>query len=293
LRFQALTLLALFAGFVLIRTREDFRRLMVWLVLFALLIGATAEQTGDPAKPLTVAGGGDTNQIELALYCSVGLIAGFYLAMTSRGTVRWIVVAIALFLGFVLFAAGSRGILAGALLAVLYVAVVATGTLIRLRTVVIGGAVVLALLLLGPQLAGGAADRYQRFLFAANVESILGQRSYLYETGLDLAVRHPWGVGSAGYPAVTGGLVYPHNVELELAAEYGLLAAFLFLVIVVMAWRARRRAWRQGLHPEAVTVGALLVVLLFDAQVSHGLNGSRPLWLALGLALALPRIARR
>nr|MDQ6914720.1 hypothetical protein [Actinomycetota bacterium] len=85
------------------------------------------------------------------------------------------------------------------------------------------------------------------------------------------------------------GLVYPHNIELQLADEYGLTAVALFVALVAFAWSYRRRAWRLGWRAESVTIGALLLVLVVDAQVSHGLNDTRPMWLAFGLAFASRR----
>jgi O-antigen ligase len=149
---------------------------------------------------------------------------------------------------------------------------------------------VLALAVTGPDLAGRASQKYRQDLFSTDRTAVLGQRLYLYRLGWQLARDHPMGLGSAGYPAVTEGLVYPHNIELELADEYGILALGLFAALVAGAWRARRRAAIGPHRLEALVAGALILVYLVDAQVSLSVNENKLLWFALGLALALPRL---
>jgi O-antigen ligase len=290
IRFELLTLLTFVAPLVLIRTRTDFSLLMAGLLGFGMLIASTAEQTGDPLKPLTVVGGNDTNQIDLAMFCALGLLAATYLALRGGRLVRLASLASIGFLLYTLFAAGSRGILAGAILAVLYIVITLTGQVIRRRTVVVALGLAAVTVAVAIQQAPDAAARYNDLLLSGQTDAVLGQRQYLFSKGVDLAVAAPLGHGAASYPAVTGGLVYPHNIELELADEHGLLTVALLLALVVAAWRARRAAYRMGWKAESAVVGALIVVLFFDAQVSHGLNDSRPMWLAFGLALALPRL---
>ena len=291
LEFVFLTLPAYLSAFVLIRSRADLVSLMVGLVAFGLVVALSAEPTGNPIKPLTVAGGNLTNQIDLALYSAIGLFAALYLATTRRGMIRVFGIASVPVLGYVLFAAGSRGVLAASVLALLYVGWVYATKFSRVIPVLIGLAVIVTAAVIIPSLAGEATQRYQDSLHVNSADSLLGQRTYIFDRAADLALESPWGIGSAGYPAVTHGLVYPHNLELELAVEYGIAAAFTMVAILGCAWVARRRALTGELAGEAVFVGALFIVLFVDAQVSHGLNGSRPLWLVLALCFVLARLA--
>jgi len=288
-RFEFLTLLAFVAPLIVVTTSADFSRLMAGLTGFAGLIALTAVSTADPNKPLVVPGG---NEIELALYVSIGVVAALYLATRHRLGARMAVLAIACALAVTVAEAGSRGVLVGLAAAGSYAAARALSSRSGRRVVMLTCAVTAIVLALGLEPGGLAIERYQTGLLADNSAQVLGQRQYLLDTGATLAVDHPLGLGTAGYPAVTGGLVYPHNVELELAAENGLPALAIFLALLGAAWLARRRAPR-GLRNESIAVGALTIVALVDAQVSHGLNDSRPLWLSLGLGFAVGRMVVR
>ena len=286
-KFIFLTLLAMLAAFVLIRDRSDFLRLMIGLVGFGLLIALTAQATGNPNKPLTVVGGGLTNQIELALYSAIGLLAAIYLTLRGPWQSRVLGGVAIPILSFTIFAAASRGILVGTLVALIYLGfVLSKGHTGRIATAFI--ALVLTLgVAVSLTVETDSVSRYQNTLLSGSSDQVLGLRAYIYETAAQTAEEHPFGIGSAGYPSQTGGLVYPHNIELELAAEYGYLAVALFLVLIIGSWRARKRAMATSLRIESSIVGAMMIVLFLDAQVSHDLNGSRPLWLVLGLSVGL------
>ncbi|HEY5319836.1 MAG TPA: hypothetical protein VIJ76_03065, partial [Galbitalea sp.] len=136
---------------------------------------------------------------------------------------------------------------------------------------------------------GLAAKKYQAVLFSSDTSQVLGLRQYLYHRGWEIAVHHPMGIGSGGFQAVTD-LNYPHNILLELADEHGLLAVSLFILLVLAAWSARVAAY-SGARGESIMVGGLILFCLLESLGSFDINQDKPLWFALGLALALPRLA--
>lgn len=288
-RFEFLIVSALIVPLILIRERPEFARLMFGFMIFGLIVGATAKHTGDAGKPLTVAGGNISEEFDLATQCALGAVGALYFIIRGPVVARWCAVPVAGFLGYIVFAAASRGVMIGFGLACVYVLCVLTGRVVRpwvTAAIVVG---VMGVVIASVSLAGQAATRYGTGL-SLNATTTLGPRGFIYHDAEQMALNYPFGHGSGAFPIVTTLGVYPHNIELELADEYGLPAVALLLVLVVAAWRARRVAWRNGWVIESAIVGALLILLLFDAQLSHDITSSRPLWLIFGLALALARL---
>jgi O-antigen ligase len=292
-RFETLTLAALFAPFAIVRDERDLARLMAGLVIFSLVVVLLSVPTGDVNQPLSVVGTQSGGEIELASDCAMGFFAAIYLALRGSGTARLLAVGAALILGKTMVAAGSRGIIAGTLLAVVYLAFVTRRSWMRGRQLwlVIAGVVALAIIL--PLIAGAGLVRYQTQLFTGNTSAVLGQRAYIFKIARDLAIEHPFGLGAGGFQKVTG-LVYPHNIELHLAVNFGLPAVGLFVILLIASWLARRRALAYGWRAESIILGVLMIIMVTDSQVSNGLNNppSRSMWLILGLSLMLPRLAQ-
>ncbi len=143
-----------------------------------------------------------------------------------------------------------------------------------------------------PVVAGSSLSRYETRLFTGDTSAVLGQRSYILNTAKQLAIHHPLGLGAGGFQKVTN-LVYPHNIELHLAVNFGLPAVGLFVLLMLASWSARRRALAYGWRLESIILAMLMIILVTDSQVSNGLNNSpsRCMWLIFGLSLLLPRMA--
>jgi O-antigen ligase len=290
-RFQAFSLLAVIGPPVLIRQRAELVRLLAALVGFALVLALTARPTDVTTQPLATLGG---NEIQLGVYSGFALLAILgYLRFVGPSHVRLLWLVPAGVLGYALAAAGSRGALISSIVALVYL----TGRQLlfersRLLALVVVGLVVVLVAFGGASVVGsGAAVKYQESLFSSDTARIVGSRDYLAESGLQLALAHPFGLGVGGYDAVTQGLQYPHNLVLELADEQGLLGVVLFLALLVCAWRARYRGSLGRSAHELGLTGALIVFAFTESMVSFDLNGNRLLWFAFGLAAALPRFS--
>lgn len=286
--FESLTALSFISAFILVRTRTQLMRFMMAIVAIALLVALTAEETGHQAHAFVAAGSG-TNEIELALMSGFGLMAAFgYLFVVDRHAwgVLWIVPAT--IFATTILKAGSRGVLIGTVLGLVFLLVwlgVAGGRGRRLLLVVlVGGAV--AAVVGGPQLTGGATTKYKTELFSSNPADVLRQRNWYFTQGWELTAAHPFGTGLAGYEAATGER-YPHNIVLEYGSELGIPGVALFLALFIAAWRSLTSGAARY-TPEAAVVGALLVLFATESLVSLGPNESRPLWFTIGLALSLP-----
>ena len=290
-RFQAFSLLAVIGPPVLIRRRDELVRLLAALVGLALLLAATARPTEVATQPLATLGG---NEIQLGIYSGFALLAILgYLLFVGPARLRLLWLVPASVLGYTLVAAGSRGALISSIVALVFL----TGRHLlfersRLLVLLVVGAVIAVVAFGGASVAGqGAAVKYQESLFSSDTARIVGSRDYLIESGFQLGLAHPFGLGVGGFDTVTHGLQYPHNLLLELADEQGLLGVFLLLVLLACAWRARHRGPLGRSATELGLTGALIVFALTESMFSFDLNGNRLLWFAFGLAAALPRFS--
>lgn len=292
MKFELLTMAGFAAPLLLIRNRGAMTRLMLALTGSGLLIALTTVTTNNAGEPLSVAGG---NEITAGLYPAIGLVAALgYLALLPRG---WRLTGFlpAIILLPAVIAAGSRGVLVACAVALAYVTIrhIACSKRPLLSAIAVGIAL-LVMAQLAASLAGGAAAKYERSLLSTNASQVLGERQFLYDRGVRLALDHPLaGIGVGGFATssiVYENQVYPHNIVLELAAEEGYTAVLLLGLLISAAWWARRRTPAGLRSPEAVVTGGLILLGLFEAFASFDINGNRMLWFALGLAFALPHL---
>jgi O-antigen ligase len=288
LRFETLTMLAFVAPFVLVRTRGDLYRLMVFLLASSLVVAFTAVPGADPNQPLTVAGG--DSEIELALYASTGAVAAIgYLMLVGRSPLRFLWLIPGLILAETVISAGSRGVLVGSVLALLVVGLrTIAASRVKIVPILAVIAAAIAAFSFASNLSGPAAAKYQG-LFGNNEATTLGKRNFLLQDGIDLAVAYPMGRGASGYEFETL-YPYPHNAFVEVSAEQGVIGLALLIALMAAAFRSSLRARAGPKSPESILVGGLLIVLVIDAMVSQTYTQFRELWLALGLAIALPNI---
>ena len=136
----------------------------------------------------------------------------------------------------------------------------------------------------GGDVAGEAADECRAGCSRRTRASVIRSRDYVFVQGVQASPLTQW---ARERPARGGHQRrYPHNLILEYGTEQGIPAVVLF-VFCVAAWLSLLRTHVRR-TPEAAIVGALLILYGVEALVSFGPNESRPLWFALGLALALP-----
>jgi O-antigen ligase len=142
----------------------------------------------------------------------------------------------------------------------------------------------------GAQIAGPAASAKYGGLFGGDAPQTLGKRNFLIQDGVELALEHPMGAGASAFQAKTL-FNYPHNAFVEVASEQGIVGLALLLSLIVAAFVYAFRAREGPVSPESTLAVGLLIVLVADAMVSQTFTQFRELWFALGLALAVPRIA--
>lgn len=124
-------------------------------------------------------------------------------------------------------------------------------------------------------------------LIAGDVDDDARRR--LLGLAVEVAAQHPLGVGWGGFAryaaqiGVRGDLRYPHNVSVEIAVEGGWLAAAAWTVFVAVALVG---LWRGARSPAGVAMFGLGVYWLTAAHTSSDVNGTRMMWITLGIGLA-------
>lgn len=234
------------------------------------------------------------NPIGIGRLTAVGAVVAFAFLM-SRGLGRWWTNVLALAVIALCMSAsittGSRGPVLAAVVAwaVMLVALVAGRRLSFWWLIALVAAAAAVYGLLAGDGSGGL-DRLQ--------EGGDSGRSGLYDDTLRLIVAHPVGIGWGNLPGYLpqdalddSGVLYPHNLFLEVAVEGGWLALVaVTVVIVIVCVRAFALARRSSSIWPLILLGSFAFAFV-NAQFSSDIVGNRMLWVTLGFAIAL--IGRR
>lgn len=106
-----------------------------------------------------------------------------------------------------------------------------------------------------------------------------GGRDVLIQQSWTLFLAHPiFGAGLGSFVGLVGGYPYPHNVELEVASELGLIGVALLLVPLAVGWvRLAVTGIKLASAPAAC---ALVLVLIYTvvANLSGDISSQRGLW---------------
>lgn len=195
---------------------------------------------------------------------------------------------------FVAAAVGSRGPILSLLLALLVTAVVwslrVPRKVVPILLVVAAGVAIVS----SVPLPETASERLGSAVSDPLTSLERNGRWALYQQAVDIVEQHPLrGIGAGGFQSVgvLAGQDYPHNLFLELFAELGVGVLLVVVTsMVALLVRLLRRAWR---HPEAhardlaYVVLGMLLLNLFSAQLSGGINENRACRSIFGLAWML------
>jgi O-antigen ligase len=293
LRFLTLTATAAVAAYAILDTPARVRRFFTMIMLLGLGMTLAGTVTTEGMAAL------NANHIATGRILGLGLIAVIYLAISSKpGILRrliWLVPGGVLGYGFLY--SGSRGALAALIIGLGFTALIALGLkrgrkwLLPVAALLAG--VYIATATLVPQALGLMNDRLRQTTGAAQTRMDLGAEAW------QMFCQHPLtGVGiggyntQLGYPDTERGL-YPHNILLELAAEMGIAAVVLFIILVTLAFRRLITTLRRYHNPEQLALTMLLIAttayLLANAMFSGDLNDNRMCFAALGACFAAGR----
>lgn len=129
--------------------------------------------------------------------------------------------------------------------------------------------------------SGGELARTERGVI---IFSTAMHRLQMWKIALNSWLSDPvhlfFGVGTAGYANLFPwrNVAYPHNLPLEVLAEFGLLGASIFSFHIYLALRRIWARIRSGMNREELMWLIGLLTYLFATMVSGDLNSNRLLW---------------
>lgn len=259
---MTLTLLSASASCLIRYERGLVRLARAWLIAAVCLAFVTVANKGlaERATPF------GNNPIWAGRVFAAGIVMIVWLSMSRGVRLRWAVPSAALMLAG-LAAAGSRGPLIASAVGVAILLVL--GGHGRRRLIVAGGTAIAAII--ATQLP---LFQQSRIALIAP-EGILTDyaRYKLVSTTIGIVQDHPLGVGIGNWPNYSGlqGVYrYPHNLFLEVAAEFGIVLGLLLLAFVVLLFvKALLRS--RGSH-SMLLLSAWLAVEIVHVSVSGDLN---------------------
>lgn len=284
-----LTLLAVAGTLYLVRTP---RRQQVWVwalfgVGIVLGLGLLLAPSAIPSQ-----GGAHligSNTIATARISGGAFVVAFIFSLSLSGMRRYFTLIAAVTFGLILFASGSRGPFAAAVVAVLVVAFFVRtpgkfDRFVMLGLAAIGG---VGYLFIG---GGGGVARIAAVVLGES--DATESRSAVWGAAVRAIVGdpfRPFGVGWGNFASVldsnellgSGVRQYPHNVILEIWVEGGFVPMLAISIFIVLSlWRLSRIA---GSGYGAALFGTALFAL-GNAMVSGDVNGNRLLWVSLAVA---------
>ena len=133
-------------------------------------------------------------------------------------------------------------------------------------------------------------DRLKLLLHGGG-HSVLERIGYI-KMALEIFKTSPfWGMGAGSLGKEFVGIdirLYPHNIFLELAAEGGIVALSMFVILLWLAYRNGFKYLRLGVVPVYLITIALF--MLSNSMVSGDVNDNRMLFVFLGLLTILRKL---
>lgn len=294
-RFLALTVTAAAAAWAVLDSEARLRRFLVAMIVLGLLMVGFGRVTSEGMVAM------NATHIATGRILGFGIIGILYFVLGARRTsLRLLLLAPGVVLGYGFVYSGSRGALA-AMIAALAATAVAVLGMRRARRGIVAAAATLALLVaavsvLVPQSVELMNKRMNQVSLDAPGVGVAGARVSLGREAWDVFTAHPLtGVGIGGFSLAVGYAdsergVYPHNILLELASELGLVGLGAFLLLAGLALRQIGQALRRGRFALVILVLTIVGYCLANAMFSGDLNDNRILFTALGLCFALPKL---
>ena len=305
LRFALFNTILFLGPLVLIRTRTQSRTMLhIFLGMGFLgaiyLLGQVIIWVGSAASlqsvvRLTIL---SANPIAASRVLSICAAMATIMIITDKGRVRYYGLLLVIFLLAALFT-GSRGPLLS-FMAATFLLGISLGGKARRQTIYYGimiAAIVMLVFTLSPE---ELTSRYRPYMKGELAETQQGlivlntvaHRVYMWGKAIALwtqdAIHLLIGAGTAGYATIFywRGAEYPHNLPLEVLAEFGIIGLSVFSLHILMSLKRIYIGIRSGLHREELLWLVGFLTMFFATLVSGDLNDNRMLWFFLGGLLA-------
>jgi hypothetical protein len=292
LHLFTLTLLAALAPLFLIRSG---RRQEIWVLMqialgTILAIGTYLAPVSDmPPDVIYQTALEGSNPIGAGRAAGVAVVGCLCLALAGH---RWRIWLVLLGGGAAvpLFMSGSRGPVLAAVISVFMVAALAPTSGIKrfTRIGLVGVGAVLTYLYIQGSTTGGAGRIAKTLLQGVDQDTSSQVRLMLWRYTGSYIFRHPWGTGWGGLQHVSGfnllnteGLVYPHNVLLEVTGEAGWIAG---AAVIFFLWSGLRQLRAAAVLPFPAALFGIVVFFVLNAMVSGDVNDNRTMWASVAVA---------
>lgn len=222
----------------------------------------------------------------------IGISALFFVyeGLRRKGLVRWLCWSMILVLFLLSLPTASRGPTLAMFLGIGLIIFTAKSLNLRMRALIVGG-LVLTMLVTIVLLPGIFFYRFKA-LEKKQDNSSLVRLYFWYKSFEKIRESHLLGIGAGGFARLIVGRdvqLYPHNIFLEIALEFGIIGLLLFLSLLgltarnlwILIWKARDRLSSEE-FAYAQLLMALFLFAFLNAQLSGDVVGNAFLWMVMG-----------
>ena len=290
-----LTILSALAPLFLMRSEV---RQKLWVIMQIILAAAIAGGALLSSHPQLAADGParvyltGSNTIQSGDMAGLVVLSCSIFALTRRRR-RGLMLALGGAAAVTMFATGSRGpVLAVAVaLATVVTFTPASGVYRTVRITAITLVIFLSWYFVRGDTTGGAGRIANSLLEGSNQGISAQVRLSLWREAWDVIPGHFWGLGwgrLSDFGPLTGGgflgqpgLVYPHDIWIEVTAEAGWIAG---AALIVFMWCGLRRLRRLAVSPYPTALFGMAVFWIIQASLSGDVNAWRSMWASVAIA---------
>lgn len=231
--------------------------------------------------------------IDMGRASAEGLLVAIFTVIAATGRrARYLAMAAIPALGISLVAAGSRGPIVAFTIALLcLLALSATQRRARRRLLLVAGVLFVAACVVPLIVPSSTLARALSTIIGSTNGVSSNGRYQLWSDALALFSQHLWlGAGTGAGATLVPGLLYPHNLFLEISVELGVVGLTALLLALGGFVHSLRRCWT--LAPDHERLVTALVVAMFanglvNAQFSDPIQGNFTVWLWGGIAVGM------
>jgi O-antigen/teichoic acid export membrane protein/O-antigen ligase len=238
--------------------------------------------------------------IDMGRASAEGLLLAIYTMISAdRRWIRLGAMAVTPILAIALAGAGSRGpVVAFAFGLLTLLGLSAANRRFRRRLIVVGAVLLLAIIAVPLAVPSSTIARALSTIVGSASGLSSNGRSELWAIALASFSHHLWlGIGTGGGATLVPGLLYPHNLFLEVSTELGLVGLAALLCVLGGFVHALGSCWRMTQGRERLVTAlfiAMFLTALVNAQFSDPIQSNGSLWLWGGLAVGMAaRLASR
>jgi len=275
-----------------------FLRLTLVIALASALVLAAKFLAGNAKTvlPSRFAISPEEDPISLGRESANGVLIAIYLILSAgRRSRLWGMGSLPV-LGIALIGAGSRGPIVGLTCGLFVLLTLAASNRKNRRRLVLVGVGALIAVIVVPALVPNSTISRSLSVLTGSGSGDAGLssngRSQLWSVAYKGFAAHPLlGIGTGGFASISpGGDLYPHNLFLEGAVEFGLVGLVLVALLVGNVAARLVRSWWAASERDRPAIGlliALFATALVNAFFTGGLPNNASLWLWAGVASGL------